>query len=141
MKISAAGLELLKGHEGLRLKAYPDTGRVATIGYGHTHGVRLGDTCTKEQAATWLGQDAHLAEVAVNGLVRVPLTQNQFDALVSFVFNVGGNAFATSTMLRLLNSGDYAGAAKQFDRWVYDNGKVINGLVLRRADERDLFLS
>lgn len=141
MKISTAGLELIKGHEGLRLKAYLDTGRVPTIGYGHTHNVKMGDTCTKEQAATWLGEDVFTAEQAVNRLVNVPLSQNQFDALVSFVYNVGSEAFAKSTMLRHLNHGDYSIAATQFDRWVYDNGRVINGLILRRADERALFLS
>lgn len=141
MKISSAGLDLLRVHEGLRLRAYLDTGGVATIGYGHTRGVKLGDICTKTQAETWLGEDVFNAEASVNGLVRTPLTQNQFDALVSFVYNVGGNAFATSTMLRLINAGDHKAAAKQFDRWVYDNGRVVNGLVLRRTDERELFLS
>jgi lysozyme len=142
MKISAAGLELLKGHEGLRLKAYLDTGDVPTIGYGHTRGVKMGDTCTKEQALQWLDEDADIAENDVNRLVKAPfgLNQNQFDALVSFVYNIGGDEFSTSTLLRKLNAGDYTGAAKQFGRWIYDNGKIVNGLVLRRADERELFL-
>lgn len=140
MNISAAGIELLKGHEGLRLRAYLDTGGVPTIGYGHTKGVKMGDTCTKEQAINWLVDDAASAVADVIRLVTVPLNQNQFDALVSFVYNIGGDAFAKSTMLRHLNHGDYSIAAGQFSRWVYDNGYVINGLVLRRADERALFL-
>lgn len=141
MKISAAGLELLKVHEGLRLKAYLDTGGVPTIGYGHTRGVKVGDTCAKEQALTWLAEDVSDAERDVNLYVHVPLKQNQFDALVSFVYNIGGARFATSTLLRKLNDGDYVGAAGQFVRWVYDNGRIINGLALRRADECELFRS
>lgn len=140
MKISAAGLELLKGHEGLRLKAYLDTGGVPTIGYGHTKGVKMGDTCTKEQALKWLDEDADSAENDVNRLVTVPLNQNQFDALTSFVYNIGGDEFSTSTLRRKLNACDYIGAANQFGRWIYDDGKIINGLILRRADERELFL-
>jgi Phage-related lysozyme (muraminidase) len=141
MKVSAAGLDCIKGHEGLRLKAYLDTGGVWTIGYGHTAGVKEGDTCTPEQAYAWLDEDADIAERAINQLVKVPLTQNQFDALVSFVYNIGRPEFFTSTLLRKLNAGDYTGAAGQFGRWIYDNGKIINGLVLRRSDERDLFVT
>lgn len=141
MKMSAAGLELLKAHEGLRLKAYLDTGGVWTIGWGHTQGVKEGDTGTREQAVAWLDDDNDAAERAVNQLVTCALTQNQFDALVSFVFNIGRQQFFTSTMLRKLNAGDYVGASTQFGRWVYDNGKIQNGLVARRSDERDLFVT
>lgn len=141
MKISASGLALLKGHEGCRLKAYLDTGDVWTIGYGHTHGVKAGDTCNADQALAWLDEDADTAERAVNQLVTTALTQNQFDALASFVYNIGRPEFFTSTLLRKLNAGDYTGAAAQFGRWIYDNGKIVNGLVARRADERDLFLT
>lgn len=141
MKISSAGLALTKGHEGCRLKAYLDTGDVWTIGWGHTRGVKEGDTCTQEQADAWLNEDNDIAERDVNELVKVPLTQNQFDALVDFVFNIGRTQFATSTLLRKLNAGDYVGAANQFGRWIYDNGKIINGLVARRSDTRDLFMT
>lgn len=141
MKISASGLALLKGHEGCAFKAYLDTGGVWTIAYGHTRGVKEGDTCDADQAVAWLDEDADEAKRAVNQLVTVPLSQNKFDALVSFVFNIGRPAFFTSTMLRKLNASDFAGAALQFGRWVYDNGRIINGLVARRTDEKDLFLS
>lgn len=141
MFISSIGLALIKKREALRLKAYLDTGGVPTIGYGHTHGVKLGDVCTQEQAERWLEGDASIAELAVNNLVRVSLNQNQFDALVCFVFNIGVAAFAASTLLRKLNASDYEGAANQFGRWIYDNGKVVSGLVNRRAAERDLFIS
>lgn len=141
MKISASGLALLKRHEGCAFKAYLDTGGVWTIAYGHTRGVKEGDTCDADQAVAWLDEDADEAKRAVNQLVTVPLSQNKFDALVSFVFNIGRPAFFTSTMLRKLNASDFAGAALQFGRWVYDNGRIINGLVARRTDEKDLFLS
>lgn len=141
MKTSASGLSLLKAHEGCRLKAYMDTGGVWTIGYGHTEGVRAGDTCTQAQAEAWLVEDVVDAEKQVGNGVRVPLTQNQFDALVSLVYNIGGGAFFSSTLLRKLNAGDYTGAAGQFTRWIFDNGMIVNGLVLRRSDERALFLT
>jgi lysozyme len=91
------------------------------------------------QAAGWLRADAQEAVDAVNRLVTVPLNQSQFDALVDFVFNLGAGAFSTSTLLRLLNGGDYAGAAGQFGRWNKDNGKVVAGLTRRRAAEAKLF--
>lgn len=143
---SERGLELIKISEGLETEAYPDpgnriTGEPWTIGYGHTRGVRRGDTCTEEQATEWLRSDLEEAERAVRRLVDVSLTQMQFDALVSFVFNIGASAFGNSTLLRLLNAGDAAGAAHQFKRWNRGSGGVLPGLVTRRAAERDLFLS
>jgi lysozyme len=141
VKISAQGLAITKAHEGCKLKAYLDTGGVWTIGYGHTRGVKPGDTCTQAQADAWLLEDMAVAQFDVNDRVKVTLNQNQFDALASFVFNIGGDQFRTSTLLRKLNEGDYAGAAEQFPRWIHDNGKVINGLVARRADEKALFLA
>ena len=151
MHTSDEGLEFIAEHEGLRLVAYPDPGSVDghpwTIGYGHTLGVKRGDTCTKEQAMEWLREDVREAEAAVNRLVKVPLTQGQFDALVSFVFNVGADedtdtlaeGLGDSTLLRMLNSGDYVGAAVQFDRWNKNDGKVMAGLTRRRKDEREMF--
>ena len=141
MKISSAGLELLKAHEGYSDKAYLCPAGVWTIAYGHTGGVKPGDTCTQEQAGLWLLEDTEDAATAIARNVKVALTQNQFDALVSFVYNVGGPAFAGSTMLRKLNAGDYTGASNEFARWNKGGGKILNGLVARRSDERDLFVT
>lgn len=142
MKVGAAGLALIKGYEKLRLVAYlPTADDVPTIGYGHTRGVKMGDTCTEPQALEFLRQDCADAEWAINTRVTVPLNQCQFDALVSLVFNIGGSNFAASTLLRKLNAGDYAGAADQFPRWNKQKGKVLNGLTERRGRERALFLT
>ncbi len=143
MQISVNGIEALKEHEGFRSKAYLDTGDVWTIGYGTTRigniAVSKGMTCTIEQATQWLYADVGDAQTAINTLVKVPLEQHQFDALVSFVYNIGIGAFRSSTMLRLLNFGDYKGAAGQFKRWNKDNGRVIPGLVSRRSVEQSMF--
>lgn len=150
MRLSDVGLAHLKSFEGLRLEAYPDPGSAnglpITIGYGSTRTMggaawMLGDRITEAEAAQLLRRDAAVAEAAVNRLVQVPLTQAQYDALVSFAFNVGAGAFESSTLLRLLNAGDYAGAATQFDRWVNNDGKKLAGLVRRRAAEREMFAS
>jgi lysozyme len=143
-KLSSKGIALLKRVEGFEEQAYPDTGGVPTIGYGTTvypggRRVRLGDKCTQEQAEGFLAHDVLFAEDAVLRLVKVPLNEETFDALVSFVYNIGTEAFRTSTLLALLNSGNYLGAASQFPRWKFDNGKVIRGLVKRRVYERGLF--
>jgi lysozyme len=131
---------LTQQFEGLRLEAYQDTGGVWTIGFGHTKGVKKGDKCTKEDAEAYLREDMAEAVKAVNDLVKVGITQQQFDALCDFVFNLGVNAFRNSTLLRLLNTGDYKSAYNQFARWKYDNGRVIEGLVRRRKAEADLFI-
>lgn len=144
MKLGTEGLELIKEHEGLRLKAYLCQAGIPTIGYGHTKGVKLGDTTTAEQAEAWLKEDVSDSENGVNSLVKITITQNQFDALVSFVFNLGSGAFGSSTLLKKLNSGDYSAAADQFLVWnkVRVNGKlqISNGLKRRRKAERELFL-
>lgn len=128
------------------LVAYYDGGRVPTIGFGHTRGVKMGMTCTEAQAYAWLDEDLDEAERAVDTLVRVPLNDNQFAALVSFVFNVGVTAFAGSTLLRLLNAGNYAAVPAQLMRWVKDDdpkrpGKKITvpGLVNRRTADAALW--
>jgi lysozyme len=140
MKIK--NISLIKKHEGLRLEAYlPTPNDVWTIGYGHTHTAKQGQKITGAQAEALLRKDITWAEEAVNKSVVVPLTQNQFDALVSFVFNVGAGAFGSSTLLRLLNSKDYEGAANQFLRWNKQKGVVLKGLTKRREEERKLFLS
>lgn len=133
--------DVVREFEGLRLEAYLDTGGVWTIGYGHTgEEVRRGLTIDLAQAETWLTEDLREAEGYVSKLVKVRLTQNQFDALVSFVYNIGGTAFSKSTLLKKLNAGDYEGAANQLLRWNKDNGKVVRGLTNRRKKERGLFL-
>ena len=140
MKID--NISLIKKHEGLRLEAYlPTPNDVWTIGYGHTHTAKQGQKITEAQAEALLRKDITWAEEAVNKSVVVPLTQNQFDALVSFVFNVGAGAFGSSTLLRLLNSKDYDGAANQFLRWNKQKGVALKGLTKRREEERKLFLS
>ena len=139
MQVSKAGLDLIKQFEGLYLKAYRCPAGVPTIGYGHTAGVAMGQTITQQQADDYLRRDVRQFERAVARLVTVPLTQGQFDALVSFAFNLGEGALAQSTLLRMLNDGDYAGAAAQFERWNKAGGRVLPGLVRRRAAERALF--
>ncbi|MEQ1318929.1 lysozyme [Acinetobacter guillouiae] len=143
MKISNIGINLIRGFEDLRLKAYDDGVGVWTIGYGTTAingvAVKKGDTCTAEQAKSYMAQDLKKFESAVNTSVKVPLNQNQFDALVSLTYNIGTGAFKDSTLLKKLNAKDYKGAAAQFDRWNKGGGKVMQGLVNRRAKERKLF--
>lgn len=143
MQISYNGIESLKQLEGFESKAYKDTGGVWTIGYGTTvwldRPVGPGMVITEKEAELALQHDLAWAQTAVNQLVRVPLKQNEFDALVSFVYNVGELAFAKSTMLRLLNQQRKKEASAQFQRWVYDNGKIVKGLVNRRIQERRMF--
>jgi len=154
-QISDEAVALIKRWEGLRTEAYDDNGTAAagtwTIGYGHTAGVKRGDTCTEAQAETWLRQDLTDAQNTVERAVTAPLTDGQYGALVSFVFNVGpGRAgvkdgFVTlksgrpSTMLRLLNAGDYAGALAEFPKWTRGPAGTHAGLANRRAAESGLF--
>lgn len=137
--INPAGLALIKEYEGYEGHAYLDTGGVPTIGYGHTRGVKMGASCTPEQAEVWLREDLASAEADVSKLVKVPLTDNQFAALVSFTFNLGGAQLGKSTLLKFLNAGNYAGAGSQFQFWVFDNGKKLAGLIKRRAAEAALW--
>jgi lysozyme len=149
MKTNAAGLSLIRQAEGLRLRAYPDPGtggKPWTIGIGTTvypdgRPVQRGDICTAQQADAYLAHDLQGFERDVAAMVRVPLTENQFASLISFAYNLGAASLRGSTLLRLLNAGDYAGAANQFPRWNRAAGRVLPGLVKRRAAERDLFLS
>lgn len=138
-------VDAIKGHEGLRLVAYLDSVGVWTIGYGDTGpDVVKGLAITKEQAENRLRKRLAEFEGYVNKAVKVKLTQNQFDALVSLVYNIGPTAFNNSTLLRKLNAGDYIGAADQFLVW--NKGRVggvlqvIKGLANRRREERELFL-
>lgn len=140
MEISQIGIDLIKKFEGCSLRAYKCPAGVWTIGYGHTNKVFADDVITQEEAETLLRQDLIIHCNNVSKLVKVPLTQNQFDALVSFEYNVGYGAFQASTLLRLLNQGKYKEAAGQFDRWIYAGKKVLPGLVNRRKAEKGLFL-
>lgn len=140
MEVSRAGLALIQRFEGLRLEAYLDSVGKPTIGYGSTQGVRMGDEITNAQATELLAADVERHADGVRRLVDVPLSQNMFDALVSFTFNVGVGALSRSTLLRRLNAGDYQGAAQEFARWVYAGGKQLDGLKRRRETERSLFL-
>ena len=146
MSVSAKGIDLICSFEGLRLTAYDDGVGVWTIGFGtikYPNGVRVkrGDTCTLEQAKSYMKYDLIEFEHTVNSLVKVPLNQNQFDALVSLTYNIGSGAFKSSTLLKKLNLSDYKGAADQFDVWVNAGGKRMQGLANRRAKEKSLFLS
>lgn len=141
MITSDKGIALIQDSEGLRLKAYKDSVGVPTIGWGHTGDVQMGTSITRAQAETLLREDLHDFERAVTRLVRVPINQNQFDALVCFSFNVGAKALENSTLLRLLNAGNFAGAASQFPNWNKAGGQILKGLVTRRAAEQKLFLS
>ena len=142
MKTNIEGFALIKAAEGCRLKAYPDPGTGAepfTIGYGHTRNVNPGDTITKEQADFMLAIDLQKFEDHVSELVKVPINENQFAALVSLCYNIGAEALAGSTLLRLLNSGAYDNAAAQFLTWNHAGGKVMAGLTRRREAEKALF--
>ena len=146
MQISDKGIALIKQFEGCKLTAYQDSVGVWTIGYGWTKPVdgkpiRAGMTIKQETAERLLKTGLVSYESDVSRLVKVGLTQGQFDALVSFTYNLGGRSLSTSTLLRRLNAGDYAGAADEFLRWNKAGGKVLNGLTRRREAERALFLS
>ena len=132
-------IDLVKDFEGFRKDAYLCPAGVPTIGYGTTENVKLGDTVTEEEAEDLLLEDLKESAQAVEELVDIPLTQAQYDALVSFVYNVGREAFRQSTLLRLLNSNNTEAAALQFSRWNKSNGKVLPGLTRRRLAERQLF--
>jgi len=135
---------LIGSAEGLRLHAYLD-GSTWTIGWGTTkingHPVTEGLTITREQAAEYFNHDIAIFEREVCDLVKVPLTNNQFSAIISLYYNIGGNLFRTSTLLKKLNKGDYAGAANEFGRWIHSGGQVLPGLVVRRKKEKELFVT
>ena len=146
MRTSDKGIALIKLFEGCKLTAYQDSVGVWTIGYGWTKPVdgkpiRAGMTIKQETAERLLKTGLVSYENDVARLVKVGLTQGQFDALVSFTYNLGARSLSTSTLLRKLNAGDYAGAADEFLRWNKAGGKVLNGLTRRREAERKLFLA
>ena len=138
-RIDAESLACIKRWEGLRLTAYRDVGGTLTIGYGHVLDVREGMRITERDAEEFLRRDLAQAEAAVDSLVTVPLTDPQFGALVSFVFNVGAAAFRRSTLLRRLNSGNYDAVPAELMRWTKAKGKQVPGLVNRRNAEIGLW--
>ena len=133
--------EKLKSFEGCRLQAYQDAAKVWTIGYGHTKGVKKGDNITQVEAEAYLREDVEEVEGQILAL-NLNLTQPQFDALVSFVYNVGIGAFKKSTLLRFIREGRSENdIKKQFCSWVYSNGRTLPGLVKRREWEAIRFFS
>lgn len=141
MQLSDTGLQHIKDFEGLRLTAYKDIGGTWTIGYGHTASAKEGMKITNQQAHDLLTKDVATFVRCVNDAVVVPLNQHQFDALVSFSFNLGCGNLKNSTLLKLLNRSDYAGAAQEFERWKFVGKTEVAGLLRRRIAERDLFLT
>jgi len=142
VNLSEAGLEVIMNNEGLRLEAYQDVVGVWTIGFGHTGAeVKPGLVITLDAAKSLLLSDAETAEKCVNNCVSGTITQGQFDALCSFVFNLGCTALRNSTLLRKLNDGDDIGAAEEFGRWNHAGGQVTAGLTKRRLEEKELFLT
>ncbi len=142
--VSNSGMVLICGFEGLKLKAYDDGVGVWTIGFGTTvypNGIKVkkGDTCSEAQAKAYMAHDLKKFESAVNSAVTVQINQSQFDALVSLAYNIGVGAFEKSTLLKKLNLCDYKAASAQFNVWNKGGGKVMQGLVNRRAVERKLF--
>lgn len=145
MKLSQNGVNFIKSHEALRLKAYQDSKGVWTIGWGHTKGVRPGDRISREQAEDFLRDDLAWVERVLNadlvsGRDNPIVTQNEYDALCSLVFNIGSQAYLDSTVRRKIKQGDKMAAARAFKMWVYSEHKFIQGLANRRADEVRLFL-
>lgn len=139
MKPSQDCVDLVKSFEGFQSKAYKCPAGVFTIGYGTTENVEAGDCVTEVEAEELLRNDLLDASKAVDELVDVELSQSQYDALVSFIYNVGREAFRNSTLLKLINAENFPGAALQFQRWNKGGGKVLPGLTRRRAAERALF--
>ena len=145
MKLSQKGVDFIKSHEALRLKAYQDSKGVWTVGWGHTKNVHPGDVITREQAEQFIRDDFAWVERTLNtdlvtGRDKPLVTQNEFDALCSLVFNIGSQAYLDSTVRRKIKQGDKMAAARAFKMWVYSNHKFVQGLANRRADEVRLFL-
>ena len=139
MNISQEGIALIKRFEGCELEAYLDSVGIPTIAYGRIKNVRMGDTCTQEQAESWLEEELPEYEGYINDMVNVPLDQNQFDSLCSWVYNLGPNNLSESTLLRVLNDGKYDEVPAQIKRWNKAGGKVLEGLMRRREAEALLF--
>ena len=139
MKTSQYGIDLIKHFEGCELKAYKCPAGVWTIGYGHTKGVQEGDEWSESHANRMLEVELEEYEGYVDKYVTAPLGQNQFDALVSWTYNLGGGNLSASTMLKVLNAGEYDEVPNQMLRWNKAGGKVLEGLTRRRQAEADMF--
>lgn len=144
MKTSNNGIDLIKEFEGLRLKTYRCASGILTIGYGHTgNDVEPLMTISEAEAEKLLIADLKTAETTISRFVKQPLTQNQFDALVSFIFNVGANSFGNSTLLKRINANPYNPAIEhEFKRWVFSKQKKkLPGLISRREKEAELYFT
>ncbi len=139
MQLSSNALHLLKQWETCKLEAYQDVGGVWTIGWGSIQGVFPGTTISQQQADQRLAKDVQEKCAAVSTLVKVPLTQNQFDALLIFTYNLGEGTLSRSTLLKLVNKKDFSGAAAEFLKWNHVDGKEVAGLTRRRQAEKELF--
>lgn len=137
--IGEQGLQLIEYYEGLRLSAYRDTGGVPTIGYGHTGDVQMGDTCTFEQAVAYLAADVSWAESFVHNHITTSLYQHQFDAIISFVFNVGVGNFLKSSVYADIQNANLVHVPYSLSLWNKSGGRVVEGLVNRRHSEGVLF--
>lgn len=137
MNISQAGIDLIKHFEDLQLTAYQDAVGVWTIGYGHTENVYQGQVLSKSEAEEFLQADMRKFELAVMKALQRAVVQSQFDALVSFTYNLGTGALMNSTLLKKINAGD--DASNEFLKWVLAGGRALPGLVLRRMAERLMF--
>jgi len=139
MNTSEEGLALIKKFEGCELEAYRCSANVLTIGFGRIKEVKEGDTCSQEQAEEWLAEELPEYESYINDMVDVDLTQNQFDSLVSWVYNLGPSNLKASTLLNVLNAGEYENVPEQIKRWNKAGGKVLDGLIRRREAEALFF--
>lgn len=145
MQISNSGIDFIKREEGEKLTGYPDSRGIPTVGVGHTGNVNgkpvtVGMKISADQSSELLKGDLAWVEDTIRNYVKSPLVQNQYDALCSFIFNIGKNAFKGSTMLKLLNKANYQGAADEFPKWK-KSGNDPDVLLPRRQRERALFLS
>ncbi len=139
MKISEDGLELIKKFEGCETTAYQDSVGVWTIGFGHTKGVEEGQTCSIEDAESMLANEMDEYEGYINNMVKVDLQQHEFDALVAWVYNLGPTNLGESTMLKVLNGGQFDRVPEEMNRWTRAGGKILEGLVRRRQAESLMF--
>ena len=139
MKISENGLELIKKFEGCETTAYQDSVGVWTIGFGHTKGVEEGQTCSIEDAESMLADEMNEYEGYINNMVKVELQQHEFDALVAWVYNLGPTNLGESTMLKVLNGGQFDRVPDEMNRWTRAGGEILEGLVRRRQAESLMF--
>ena len=139
MKISEDGLELIKKFEGCETTAYRDSVGVWTIGFGHTKGVEEGQTCSIEDAESMLADEMDEYEGYINNMVKVDLQQHEFDSLVAWVYNLGPTNLGESTMLKVLNGGQFDRVPDEMNRWTRAGGKILEGLVRRRQAESLMF--